>query len=914
MKKIRNCFISVLVFAMLVLSVSVFAAAGLKLEIANVEAAERGESITIPVTITENPGFWGVRFTVEYDSAVLELTGVTNGDFSGTLTPNVAQNKIVWEKSDMDNVEGTGTFFTLTFNVLDDAAFADTTVSLSYEEGDILNNEMDDVSVAVESATITVTHEHEWEEGWSIEEGKHWKACVVAGCEATTEKTDCYGGTATCLNKAVCTVCGRAYGEYADHVYQEYNPTEVEYAAKIADADCKSAAVYCKACPTCKESTYGLYENEAKAEYIFTYGDPLPHTFTCENPEEKYLKSDADCDSAAEYYYSCERCQLSSQGTEDESTFTSGPPLGHDWAEDWTESADGQGHYHACNNGCGDTTTTYAAHTGGTATCQALAKCDVCEAEYGELAGHTLSETYTVENDQHWQECTVAGCDYTTEKTACAGTGTPTCTERVLCDTCGNPYGAIGDHTLVWVAFEDLDEHMQKCTNSNCVYETRSTECSVGENGTEATCKTPAVCGDCGQSFGRVDPDGHKWADGVSDGNGNHSAKCELCEMTKDSVACAGTGDNAPTCTEKGECDVCGYVLAVLGHDYNTDEWAETEDGQGHYHACSRCDDTTKDYAAHTGGTATCQALAKCGTCNFEYGELAACYFTKKDTAAEGALAQAATCVAPAEYYYSCSVCGKVNNAEGAATFEAGDPDTVNGHKADTAWTADDENDQHYHKCLNEGCTVKLDVTACSGGTATCTEKAKCSACGQEYGEIDSDNHDLKANPGTPATCMKDGVKAHWTCSRCDVLYAFTENVNGGVGDKITEENKDDLYVLPIAPEAHKWVWGNNETGHWEYCDYCYELAEENVGPVDENKPDQKPEEHTFGDWVTANGYKTKTCECGYHVSEKVETSGTGTGSNIPDTGDDTPIALWALVFLCSGAAAVALGLKKKEN
>ena len=45
------------------------------------------------------------------------------------------------------------------------------------------------------------------------------------------------------------------------------------------------------------------------------------------------------------------------------------------------------------------------------------------------------------------------------------------------------------------------------------------------------------------------------------------------------------------------------------------------------------------------------------------------------------------------------------------------------------------ENNQHYRTCLS-GCDVKLDVGDCSGGEATCYQKAICDVCQQPYGEF----------------------------------------------------------------------------------------------------------------------------------------------------------------------------------
>ena len=49
-------------------------------------------------------------------------------------------------------------------------------------------------------------------------------------------------------------------------------------------------------------------------------------------------------------------------------------------------------------------------HKGGTATCTALAKCSVCNIEYGELAEHNYATKYTTTETHHWQEA-ICGCD-----------------------------------------------------------------------------------------------------------------------------------------------------------------------------------------------------------------------------------------------------------------------------------------------------------------------------------------------------------------------------------------------------------------------------------------------------------------------------------------------------------------------
>ena len=151
------------------------------------------------------------------------------------------------------------------------------------------------------------------------------------------------------------------------------------------------------------------------------YGEKLPHDFTAETVDAKYLKSAATCTEKAVYYKSCAVCGLSSEGTADEATFFSGNALNHNWGA-WTSNEDGT-HTRTCTvDGCSAGTQTencidankdhkcdicdyiisecaddnkdhkcdycgkkLTEHTGGKATCKDKAKCEVCGAEYGEI-------------------------------------------------------------------------------------------------------------------------------------------------------------------------------------------------------------------------------------------------------------------------------------------------------------------------------------------------------------------------------------------------------------------------------------------------------------------------------------------------------------------------------------------------
>ena len=111
---------------------------------------------------------------------------------------------------------------------------------------------------------------HKYGEWVSNGDGTHTRVC--ANDSTHTETKACHGGKATCTAKAICEVCGKAYGEMA------------------------------------------------------------AHTFTAKSTVSRYLKRAATCTEKSEYYVSCAGCGLSSKGTASEAVFT-GSALGHSLTE-----------------------------------------------------------------------------------------------------------------------------------------------------------------------------------------------------------------------------------------------------------------------------------------------------------------------------------------------------------------------------------------------------------------------------------------------------------------------------------------------------------------------------------------------------------------------------------------------------
>ena len=102
---------------------------------------------------------------------------------------------------------------------------------------------------------------------------------------------------------------------------------------------------------------------------------------------------------------------------------------------------------------------------------------------------------------------------------------------------------------------------------------------------------------------------------------------------------------------------------------------------------------------------------------------------------------------------------------------------TVNGGHTFGEWTSNGDG-THSRKCTVDGCKG-VETMACSGGKATCTEKAVCEYCGKAYGKPDLNNHtDLKHIDAKAATEDTEGNIEYWYCGGCDKYYSDKDGIN----------------------------------------------------------------------------------------------------------------------------------------
>ena len=126
----------------------------------------------------------------------------------------------------------------------------------------------------------------------------------------------------------------------------------------------------------------------------------------------------------------------------------------------------------------------------------------------------------------------------------------------------------------------------------------------------------------------------------------------------------------------------------------------------------------------------------------------------------------------------------------------------------------------HTRRCTVDGCTGS-ETKDCSGGTATCKDKAECAVCGKTYGELDAKNHaDLKHVPAKAATTSAEGNIEYWHCGGCGKYYK-----DAAAQDEITQEDtviaKRRVYYAPSLYPVRN---GTNPPSGTEYSGGVYGL------------------------------------------------------------------------------------------
>ena len=120
---------------------------------------------------------------------------------------------------------------------------------------------------------------------------------------------------------------------------------------------------------------------------------------------------------------------------------------------------------------------------------------------------------------------------------------------------------------------------------------------------------------------------------------------------------------------------------------------------------------------------------------------------------------------------------------------------TVNDGHTYGEWVSNGDG-THTRQCTVDGCNG-LETKDCSGGKATCAEKAVCEVCGKAYGELDPKNHtDLKYIPAKAATEVAEGNIEYWYCGGCGKYYSDKD------GTKEIKKANTVTAKLPKSPKT----------------------------------------------------------------------------------------------------------------
>lgn len=292
-------------------------------------------------------------------------------------------------------------------------------------------------------------------------------------------------------------------------------------------------------------------------------------------------------------------------------------------AHELTSKYDTAGHWQECECGYATDKTDHSMESKSSAD----GHWDACACGYKtDVAAHAWTDKFDTQN--HWQECSVCGyktgvtahsltknvnetqhqvkcesCGYKTEWENHTG-GTATCTAKAVCSVCGESYGELAAHVADSTYRYNADGHWTAC--ATCGTPMSNQEAHTG--GT-ADCQHKAVCDVCGQPYGELDASNHtggiRWVQtaethqafylccGAAAGaEANHSwndeSVCSEC-----GYGCAHTGGTA-TCTALAVCDICGHTYGdLLPHDYQwvIDQAATTEAEGLKHEECTACGD-----------------------------------------------------------------------------------------------------------------------------------------------------------------------------------------------------------------------------------------------------------------------------------------------------------------------------------
>jgi hypothetical protein len=420
--------------------------------------------------------------------------------------------------------------------------------------------------------------------------------------------------------------------------------------------------------------------------------------------------------------------------------------------------------------------------------------------------------------------------------------------------TCDNGSTRVAPGTY-YVRYKETDNYLASAVSAALTVKAHT------HSGGNATCQKKAVCDGCGQEYGELG--NHKFTETVSKMYLKSAATCQspavyyksclVCDEKSSETFEYGekdfsnhigntylVGQKEATCYAEGYtgdtyCSTCNHEIergtSIAKNAHNpASVW--TTDETDHWKECQTvgCGNII-DKAHHSGGEATCVNKAICEVCKIEYGDVDAT--NHKHTEVRGA--KDATCCEKG--YTGDTYCTDCN-----ALISSGAeiPATGNHTDVDGKWESDGEN--HWHTCYFG---TKFDVTAHTGGEATCVNKAICEVCKIEYGDVDATNHkNTEIRGATDPTCCEAGYTGDKWCTDCNTKIESGSEISS-TGNHTDVDGK----------------WESDGTNHWHTCYFGtkFDITAHNGGEATCKSPAECSEcGHSYGP-LDANNHKGTT-------------------------------------------------------
>ena len=326
--------------------------------------------------------------------------------------------------------------------------------------------------------TVTVNNGHTFGEWVSDDDGKHTRKCTVDGCDAF-ETENCSGGNATCTKKAVCDVCGKAYGEpdRTNHEggVQEWT-TRTAFVHEQKWNCCGAVIVASEAHEwkdgVCRECGYVCLHNDTDKNHICDYCEKTisEHEDKDKNHICDYCEKTISEHEDADKNHVCDYCEKTISEHEDadknhicdycEKTISEHEDADKnhicDYCEKIISEHEDKDKNHICDY-CGKEITN---HSGGKATCTEKAVCEICNEPYGEIDGashadlrHIEAKTATKDaegNVEYWY-CEACNKYYSDEAATKEIKKTDTVTAK-LPDSSKSPQTGDNSNLILWIA------------------------------------------------------------------------------------------------------------------------------------------------------------------------------------------------------------------------------------------------------------------------------------------------------------------------------------------------------------------------------------------------------------------------------------------------------------------------------